>query len=84
MALISCPACGHQVSEAAPTCPRCGHPVAKPQGQSSTFKDALTRPDTVKSGIPVLGVFVAAPWIARVLAVALFVILAIVVVVNKT
>ena len=31
----------------------------------------------------VLGIFVAAPWIARVLAVVLFVILAIVVVVNK-
>jgi len=84
MALIPCPACGRQVSEAAPTCPGCGHPVAAPHGRSSTFRDALTRPDTVKSGFTVLGVFVAAPWIARVLAVALFVILAIVVVVNKT
>ena len=84
MALIPCPACGRQVSEAAPTCPGCGHPVAASERQSSTFKDALTRPDAVKSGTTVLGVFVAAPWIARVLAVALFVILAIVVVVNKT
>lgn len=83
MALIPCPACNRQVSQAAPTCPGCGHPIAAPTGQPSTFKAALTRPETVKSGITVLGVFVAAPWIARVLAVALFVILAIVVVVNK-
>ena len=34
--------------------------------------------------IVILGVFVAAPWIARVLAVIAFVILAIVVVVNKS
>lgn len=84
MALIPCPVCGRQVSEAAPTCPGCGHPIAAPQGQPTTFKDALTRPDTVRSGITVLGVFVAAPWIARVLVVALFVALAIVVIVNKT
>lgn len=84
MALISCPACGHRVSEEAPTCPSCGHPVAISTARPGTFKDALTRPDAVKSGITVLGVFVAAPWIARVLALMLFVILAIVVVVNKT
>ncbi|WP_088252597.1 zinc ribbon domain-containing protein [Fimbriiglobus ruber] len=28
MALISCPACGKQVSEQAPTCPQCGQPIA--------------------------------------------------------
>jgi uncharacterized membrane protein YvbJ len=84
MALIPCPACGRQLSEAAPTCPGCGHPVAAPHGQSNTFKDALMRPEAVKNGITVLGVFVAAPWIARVIAMALFVILAIVVIVNKT
>ena len=84
MALISCPVCSHRVSEAAPTCPSCGHPIALSNTRPDTFKDALTRPDAVKGGITVLGVFVAAPWIARVLAVALFVILAIVVVVNKT
>lgn len=83
MALIPCPACGRQVSRVAPTCPGCGHPVATPSGQTKTFKDALTHPETVRNGITVLGVFVAAPWIARVMAVALFVILAIVVVVNK-
>ena len=82
MALIPCPACARQVSEAAVACPNCGHPIAG--GQGGTFKQALTRPEAVKSGFTVLGVFVAAPWIARVLAVIAFVILAIVVVVNKS
>lgn len=85
MALIPCPACARQVSEAAVACPNCGHPIAGSGGVRApgTFKDALTRPEAVKSGFTVLGVFVAAPWIARVLALLLFVILAIVVVVNK-
>ena len=85
MALIPCPACARQVSEAAPTCPNCGHPIAAPPGQpSSTFKAALTRPESVKSGFTVLGVFIAAPWIARVIALLAFVLLAIVVVVVKS
>ncbi len=28
MSLITCPACGKQVSDQAPTCPQCGHPIA--------------------------------------------------------
>ncbi|WP_296173213.1 hypothetical protein [uncultured Brevundimonas sp.] len=86
MALIPCPACARQVSEAAVACPNCGHPIAGgPAGSSSgTFKQALTRPEAVKSGFTVLGVFVAAPWIARVLAFLLVVVLAIVVVVDKS
>ena len=84
MPLISCPACGHRVSDAAPTCPSCGHPIAPSNARPGSFKDALTRPDAVKSGITVLGVFVAAPWIARVLALALVVVLAIVVVLSKS
>jgi predicted amidophosphoribosyltransferase len=85
MVLISCPACSRQVSEAAPTCPNCGHPIAASPGRpSSTFKEALTRPESVKSGFTVLGVFIAAPWIARVIALLLFVLLAIVVVVVKS
>lgn len=83
MALMPCPACGRQVSEAAPTCPGCGHPIAA-SGKPETFGAALTRPDAVRRGITVLGIFVAAPWIARIIALALFVILAIVVIVNKT
>jgi len=71
MALIPCPACGRQVSDAAPTCPGCGHPVAgRPAG---TFKDALTRHESVKSGFTVLGLFVTAPWVARIIALVLFV-----------
>lgn len=81
MALIPCPACAREVSDAAVACPHCGHPIAGEQGGG--FKHALTRPDAVKSGFTVLGVFVAAPWIARILALLLFVILAIVVVVNR-
>ena len=84
MALIPCPACAHQVSAVAPTCPNCGHPIASAPSAGGSFKEALTRPEAVKSGFTVLGVFVAAPWIARILALLLFVILAIVVVIYKS
>ena len=30
MALISCPECGKEVSDKAPTCPNCGVPIARP------------------------------------------------------
>ena len=30
MALISCPECGREVSDQAPTCPHCGTPIARP------------------------------------------------------
>lgn len=87
MALIPCPACARQVSEAAPTCPGCGHPISAPHQDAvrggGTFKDALTRPDAVRSGFTVLGLFVTAPWIARVLALVLFVGLAAWVVAHK-
>lgn len=85
MALIPCPACDRRVSEAAAACPECGHPIAggAPSRPTGTFKEALTRPEALKSGFTVLGVFIAAPWIARVLALLLFVILAIVVVIYK-
>ena len=71
MALIPCPSCARPVSEAAPTCPGCGHPIAATRG--TTFKDALTRPEAVKSGFTVLGLYVTAPWIARIMALVLFV-----------
>jgi len=70
MALIPCPACAHQVSDQAPTCPGCGHPLAPTRPVS--FKDAMTRPDSIKSGFTVLGLFVTAPWIARIIALLLF------------
>ena len=81
MALIPCPACARQVSQAALTCPGCGHPIAAQS--SATFKEALTRPEAVKSGFTVLGLYVTAPWIARLLALVLFVGLAAWVVANK-
>ena len=98
MALIPCPACGRQVSEVAVACPACGHPIAgAPKGAgagtgaergdgrgSGSFKEALTRPETVRQGVTVLGVFIAAPWIARVIAVLAFVALARFVVWQKT
>lgn len=94
MALIPCPACGRQVSEAAVACPACGHPIAGapkeaasekgPKGGAGSFKEALTRPETVRQGVTVLGVFIAAPWIARVIAVLAFVALAMFVVWQKT
>lgn len=86
MALIPCPACAAQVSEAAVACPRCGHPIAghpAVRTTSGTFKEALTRPETVRNGITVLGVFVAAPWIARILTVFLLAIVAIVALLNR-
>jgi hypothetical protein len=33
MALIKCPECSNDVSDAAAACPKCGHPIAKPQPQ---------------------------------------------------
>ena len=29
MAMINCPDCGNEVSEAATSCPKCGHPIKK-------------------------------------------------------
>lgn len=34
VALITCPDCANQISDAAPTCPRCGRPVALPTAHS--------------------------------------------------
>lgn len=74
MALIPCPACTRQVSGAAAACPGCGHPIAAPR--HTTIKDALTRPESIKSGFTVLGLYVTAPWVARVIALVLVVALA--------
>lgn len=34
MALINCPDCGTEVSDAAPACPKCGRPIASPAPQA--------------------------------------------------
>lgn len=38
MALVNCPDCGREVSDAAPTCPGCGRPIAEesPRGNVET------------------------------------------------
>lgn len=85
MALIPCPACDRQVSEAAPACPGCGHPVAAGGGRTSaSFKEALTRPEAVRGGFTVLGVYVAAPWIARILALGVVAVVAIVAMLTRS
>lgn len=40
MALLSCPDCGHQVSDQAPSCPSCGRPLAR----TSTATHQATAP----------------------------------------
>ena len=35
MALVSCPECGKEISDAARSCPHCGHPIQEPQPQDT-------------------------------------------------
>lgn len=35
MALVSCPECGKEISDAAQSCPHCGHPIQEPQPQNT-------------------------------------------------
>ena len=41
MALMSCPECGKEVSDQAPTCPNCGAPIARPVQQLQTPPPAV-------------------------------------------
>lgn len=70
MALIPCPACQHQVSTEAVSCPQCGHPLKRGKGaiDGSTIGKVAT----------VAGAAYAAPWLARIVAVVVFGIIAIV------
>ena len=52
MALISCPECGNEVSDKAPTCPKCGVPLA------SAPKDVLVHVQKPKGQLPRYGVHV--------------------------
>lgn len=54
MALIPCPACGRQVSTAAPTCAGCGHPIA-----------GANNADLAGKAIGGIAAWLVAPWIAR-------------------
>ena len=53
MALTTCPDCGKQVSDKAPTCPNCGCPIAKPK-QNKTVRIALPKNATVFAGLDLL------------------------------
>ena len=53
MALISCPECGSEVSDKAPTCPKCGVPLA------SAPKEVLIHFDRVGGQLFNIGVSVA-------------------------
>lgn len=43
MALINCPDCETQVSDAAATCPKCARPMSGPQRVKTSEDSALTR-----------------------------------------
>jgi hypothetical protein len=49
MALITCPECGAEVSDAAPACPKCGYPVATAtpagSGASATIAEPRAEPE---------------------------------------
>lgn len=65
MALIACPECQKQVSDAAPACPHCGYPV---QGAALPGQPVLRNAGFWKHAATVLGLAATAPWIARALA----------------
>jgi len=41
MALIKCPACGHEISDEAVSCPNCGHPLKSRSENTSILKQIL-------------------------------------------
>lgn len=67
MALITCPDCGFQHSDAAPACPKCGRPKENLKTASDEFSKAVTKiksfvkrqADKPKRTLSILGVFVA-------------------------
>lgn len=61
MALVSCPECRREVSDQAGACPGCGYPL-RAVASSSLGDSAGT---VVKTTGAVLGAWLTAPWIAR-------------------
>jgi len=55
MALVQCPDCGTDVSDAAPACPKCGRPARNILGQE---KAITVKPQTSCVTIGCLGVFI--------------------------
>ncbi len=63
MALISCPECGKEISDAASACPHCGHPIQEPQTQDvppapRKSKGPLVIAACVLALVAVVGIFV--------------------------
>jgi uncharacterized protein YecT (DUF1311 family) len=50
MALIKCPDCGTDVSDAAPACPKCGRPAADTYGAPNVSTQSPTKNDRKRSG----------------------------------
>lgn len=61
MSLTTCPECSHQVSTLAAACPGCGYPIAGPARVTSNS----TVSDVAKTAGAVAGLWVTAPWLAR-------------------
>ncbi len=51
MNLISCPACGKQVSRQAPACPQCGQPIAAPTAPPPPRKPADEQPNRIWTAV---------------------------------
>ena len=49
MALVSCPECRHQVSDAASSCPSCGHPINPAEQTAATSSAASQSPAAEKT-----------------------------------
>jgi zinc-ribbon domain len=71
MPLVTCPDCGKEVSDQAPTCPHCGRSIAMRSGPLGGFEKGITtRPDfwhdrnvgCIAAGILVLGFLL---WLAK-------------------
>lgn len=68
MALINCPDCGTEVSDAAPACPKCGRPIAPPtpqthaRGRGERNRSPATFTITVSSFVLIVLAIAAAVW----------------------
>lgn len=67
MALISCPECRHSVSDQAPACPHCGYPIAGSSRSQRGIESGVAG-----KAIGAVGGWLIVPWIARLVAMAMF------------
>ena len=61
MALISCPECGHSVSESAASCPKCAHPINTSLSQAQPSQAAQRSPQSLSTQVRVIKEAVADP-----------------------